>query len=191
MSQIIKYLQKWFVKITFAYCLGALAQLQRAYFACYLRRDYLAKQSDYEKIFYQKRSILLNRMKYARYFLKKNSEKWRLFFSEIEHLSEIIFSLNQLRFRVTDYTIFEICAFEMQWLSKTSTSALKSAANSFLKKYNSHSHLVALSESIEAFETISHSALQITSQEPIVFLFFIQDLYALHDAVKKLYEKTN
>lgn len=166
----------------------ALAQLQHAYFACYLKRDYLSKQPGYEKILYQKRSLLLGKVAHARSLLKKNKKgttKWAIVFFKIEHLSEIIFSLNQLRFRVSGYAIFEICIAEMQALEKTSMAALKNVAQFILWNKRAASP-VELLDKIHAFEAISHRTLQIASPEPIIFLFFIQDLYALYDEINEL-----
>ncbi len=190
LSRIIQYLYELLIKLVFANCLRALVQLQHAYFACYIKRDYLSNQSNYEKSIYQKRSIGLKRMAYARSLLKKNknsSTKWTDLFSKITHLSEIIFSLNQLRFRVTDYAIFEICALEMQALDRASAAALKAAVKNLLWNKNP-TYPVELLEAIHAFEAISHRVLNVASSEPIIFLFFIQDLYALYD---NLYEKIN
>lgn len=168
--------------------MSVLAQLQHAYFACYLKSDYLSKQPSYEKILYQKRSLLLAKMEHARYSLKKNkkiAKRWAVVFSKIEHLSEVVFSLNQLRFRVSGYAIFEICIAEMQALEKTSIAALKSLAQFIL--WNTPSvYSVELLDKIHAFEAISHRTLQIASPEPIIFLFFIQDLYALYDEINQL-----
>ena len=166
----------------------ALAQLQHAYFACYLKRDYLSRQSSYEKILYQKRSLLLGKIEHARALLKKKREvtrKWAVIFSKIEHLSEIIFSLNQLRFRVSGYAIFEVCVAEMQALEKTSMVALKNLAQCILWNKRVASPLELL-DKVHAFEAISHRTLQIASPEPIIFLFFIQDLYALYDGISEL-----
>lgn len=174
-----------------SHCLGALAQLQHAYFACYNQRDYLSKQTGYEKTIYKKRTKWLQKISGARVLLSRNkpvSLEWSVIFSGIEHLSEIIFSLNQLRFRVREYAIYEICSFEMHALDKASIAALKDAATILLWNKNAIPP-VTLLESIHAFEAISNRILKVAAPEPIIFLFFIQDLYALNDEINKLYEK--
>lgn len=181
-------MQEWRLKFILANCLRALAQLQHAYFACYLQRDYLSKQSSYERILYQKRALLLSKIEHARALLKEGREvvpKLAVTFSKVEHLSEIIFSLNQLRFRVSGYAIFEICVAEMQAIEKASMATLKRLAQ-FILWNKRMSSPIELLDKIHAFEAISHRTLQIASSEPIIFLFFIQDLYALYDGMNEL-----
>lgn len=191
MRRIIHYFYESVIKISIANCLGTLARLQHAYFACYSQRDYLTKQSGYEKAIYKKRSKWLSSVSRTRFLLNKNkkvSAEWSVIFSRVEHLSEIVFSLNQLRFRVSEYAIYEICSFEMQALDKTSRAAFKDAAKILMWNKNAIPPLELL-ESIHSFEAISNRVLRVASREPIVFLFFIQDLYALNDEINKLYEK--
>lgn len=191
MQRLINYFYELLIKISMADCLRVLSQLQHAYFACYSRRDYISKQSSYEKVIYKKRSKWLKSASRVRFLLNKNKKisiEWGVIFSRVEHLSEIVFSLNQLRFRVTQYAIYEICAFEMQALDKKSTEAFKDAAKILLWNKNLIPPLELL-ESIHSFEAISNRVLRVASPEPIVFLFFIQDLYALNDEINKLYEK--
>ncbi len=181
------------IRLVISNCLNTLAQLQQAYFACYIKQDYFFRQSDHEKAINQKRSKWLRKAGLARYWLKSNknnSTKWQVIFSKVEHLSEIIFSLNQLRFRVHEKALFEMCFVEMQSLEKSSTTALRKIAKSLF--YNKHFFdSEEMAAAIHAFEAISDRVLKIASNEPIIFLFFIQDLYALNDAISQFYEKTN
>ncbi|MCD6039879.1 MAG: hypothetical protein K0S27_1279 [Gammaproteobacteria bacterium] len=127
-------------------------------------------------------------MEYARRLLdknKRNSKAWGAIFYQISHLAEIIFSLNQLRFRVRDYAIFEICNTEMQSIEKTSTVALRKLGKFILWNASPIASINFL-EAIHAFELLSHRTLQVASPEPIIFSFFIQDLYALHDEINKI-----
>ncbi len=191
MRRIINYFHEVLIKISIAHCLGVLAQLQHTYFACYKDRDYFSKQSVYEKEIYKKCSKWLISVSRARFLLNKNkkvSAEWRVVFSRVEHLSEVIFSLNQLRFRVSQHAIYEICSFEMQALDRTSAAAFKDVTKMLLWDNNSIPSLELL-DCIHSFEAISNRVLRVASPEPIVFLFFIQDLYALNDEINKLYEK--
>lgn len=190
MSRIIAHLYELLIKIKLASCLNSLADLQHVYFTCYSYRDYFSKQTQYEKTLYQKRSKWLSRMLSVRRLLKdkKNSEKWHSIFTRIDYLSEIIFALHQLRFREREYAIFEICSLEIQALDRAIAAAMKDAIKKILWNKNL-SHPVELLDSIIAFEAISHRVLKVTSSEPIIFLFFIQNLYALDDEINKIYEK--
>lgn len=180
------------MRLILANSLRALAQWQHACFAYYLQCDYLSRQSGYEKILYRKRSLLLSKLAHARVLLKEKSvatTKWAVIFTKIEHLSEIIFSLNQLRFRVSGYAIFEVCIAEMQALEKTSIIALKNLAQ-FILWHKRVVSTLELLDKVHAFEAISQRVLQVAAPEPIVFLFFIQDLYALYDGITELACKT-
>lgn len=191
MASLLKLFKEWRIKLSISRCLYALMRLQQAYFACYHPQKYLSKQLDAEKIIYQKRSrwlrhILKTRKLLAR--MKSVSAEWQIIFSNIDHLSEIIFSLHQLRFRVHDPAIYQICSYEMEALNKATTQAFKDAATILLWNKNAIPPITLL-ESIHSFEAISNRVLKVASPEPIVFLFFIQDLYALNDEINKLYEK--
>ncbi len=186
----MSHIGELFIKIRLANCLSALAELQHAYFTCYSYRDYFSKQPHYENVLYKKRSKWLNKQNAARQLLKnkKISEKWHSLFSSIDHLSEIIFALHQLRFREREYAIFEICSLEMQSVDKAISIAMKDAIKKLVwgKKLNQPLELL---DSVIAFEAISHRVLKVTSSEPIIFLFFIQNLYAINEEINKVYEK--
>lgn len=180
MMRAIKYLKKYQIKIALANCLRALAKLQRAYFACYLQPNYLVKQTDYEKEMQKRRLILLQCMSKAKQLLHSEnvSEEMVSYFYKINRLSEIIFSLNLLRFRVQDRAIFELCQDEMQVLADKFIRALENLAENIIKD-RVITGSTELQEAIDCFEAISNRTLQVVSREPLVFSFFIQDLYAL------------
>ena len=115
--------------------------------------------------------------------IRKNAS-FQALFSKINHLSEIIFSLNQLRFRVHDYTTFKVCILEMQEIEKYSVMSIIELANCCFKKTSIH--LSQFEDKIHQFENIYNRALQIVAIDPLVFMFFIQDLYALHEELRKI-----
>lgn len=153
----------YFYKIRLKSSLQKLARLQKTFFACYFKRDYLTKQFFYEKIIHQQRLACLHAM-------QKMPQT-------VSSLMEIIFSLHQLRHRIKDYTIFEVCERELKEIERVSTSLLT-------KLTHSQSNLNLLLEKIHLLERIYHNTLRIVTPDPIVFLFFIQDLYSFHQSLR-------
>lgn len=174
----LKTLHDYRIKKLFATCLRALAKLQVTLFDFYIKRHWMARYPAYEKKLYHQRMTLLHRLQHLRRVT--NNKKDKKIMNGIEHLHEIICSLHQLRFRVSDYSIFEICDREMTALQKTTRLVLLQ-----LSKTSSMQTAVVL-EKIHAFEAIYHRALHVVAPDPIVFLFFIQNLYAFYDETLEL-----
>src|SRR6185437_5472109 len=107
------------VKKALGNCLEALATLQRAFFVNYLRKDYIKYQLHYQRRLNIQSNFFFRAMVKARSLINPGSKYWEAF-CKINHLSEIVFSLNQLRFRVNDYTTFKICLRELQEIEKMS-----------------------------------------------------------------------
>jgi hypothetical protein len=171
------------------HCFRALEKLQRVFFAGYLQQDYLVRQMQYEKIIHQKRTALVSAILRMRHLLSKKIDLGIVYpaiFSRINHLSEIIFSLNQLRFRVKEEAVFKICAVEMQGIAEVSGRLFNQLVKSRRKK-NAFIPVDRLLDKIHDFETISNRTLQVVAAEPLVFLLFVQDLYALHDELNAVY----
>ncbi len=140
-----------------------LAKLQKIILACYFQKDYRENQFEYEKkIHNQSRAVLKLLSKIV-------------LTDQAGYLYEIIISLGNLRFRVTDFATFEICAEELEAISLALATV-----------FNKLTGMSELSASIEAFEEVYRGALQVAATDPLAFLFFIQDLYTLRD---KLNEK--
>ncbi len=103
---------------------------------------------------------------------------------KIEHLSEIIFAIHQLRLRIKDFSIFEIVAREIFFLKKASTLLLlKFQKNTFIQQ-----EIDDFLQALHAFEAMYERTLRVTAKEPLVFLIFIQDLYVFYDWMKEKVE---
>jgi hypothetical protein len=180
---MINYIRAWYIKKLLSNCLYALADLQQAFFVNYLKKDYI-KQRKYYQNDLNKRSktFFLNMTKTSDAI--KHYSQFKDIFSKINHLSEIIFSLNQLRFRVVDYTTFKVCIQEMQNIEKFSNMMIIQLANYFFKKISIEVNV--FEDTIHQFENIYNRALQIVAIDPLVFMFFIQDLYALNEELTQL-----
>lgn len=169
----------------------ALDQLQIAILSCYIQKDYQEKKYDFEQTIHKARLNIMGTMKKLR--LKIGAQGQTDFLSKLENLYEIVFSLNILKYRVTDYATFEICKKEFAKISVKLSEALKQI-NLLLKHIsNLSSHTMMeetaktmgkLSNQIDLLEELYRSTLQVVSKDPIFFLFFIQDLMALRDQLE-------
>ncbi len=144
--------------------LSQLVKLNESFFDGYVKQDSLVKQY---KTLYSKHMKFIKTLHGARKIAGHELAK-------IENLHDIICSLHLLRFHFNEFALFEVCFQEMQVLKKTSTQLL----------YDRNTHLAnEFMNAIHAFETLYHNTLQVVARDPRVFQFFIQDLYALHDAI--------
>ncbi len=136
----------------------------------------------YAKLFYKRRTAFFLSLQKARKRTKRARE-FKPLIDIYEHLYEIVFSLHLLRYRVQDYALFEICARELRTIQNISTHLLNQLGKSFFhRSLISTDHLL---QQIHAFESLYQHTLKIIVRDPIVFIFFIQDLYALGDEIEK------
>jgi len=157
-------------------CLCRLAELQNILFQFYLDKQYQIDPASFEiKLFYKKKQYF-SAMQRARHYFKTPAEKKIL--TCIERLSDALFSLHQLRFRLNDLTLYTMCTLELTALARDISKlllgfAVHNTQAMALENFLTHIH---------AFETIAHRTLNVIVKDPMIFLFFIQDLYAVYDA---------
>lgn len=149
-----------------------LAVLQKLFFDNYLKQETILKQ--YKTLNRQHRKFYQCLKKARLLTTKIPSEKF--LYDHIEQLHDIICAMHLLRFRVNDLSLFEICAQEMFSLQKTSVALLKKCG----QQVTLENELKNFLNAIEAFESINTHTLKIVARDPVVFLFFLQDLYAFH-----------
>ncbi|OGT44464.1 MAG: hypothetical protein A3F42_08410 [Gammaproteobacteria bacterium RIFCSPHIGHO2_12_FULL_37_34] len=85
----------------------------------------------------------------------------------------IMLDYSQLRHRVPDHTIFEICRHEL--------IAIRQAINNILQNMiyftvNDERNIEILREKIDRFEDIYQNVLRVTARDPIAFVLFIDSL---------------
>ncbi|HSW68777.1 MAG TPA: hypothetical protein VLI69_01295 [Gammaproteobacteria bacterium] len=180
----------------------ALNHLQSVIFNCYLQRDYFSKIIHYEKIIHQARLKLMRIMKKIR----KSDEQKNL--NQLEKLYETIFSLNTFKLRILDHTTFEVCEPELKKTSQSLDAALRFVVV-FLEKQFCQKEKISLrnistrtardmleksakmignlSRQIDKLEELYRTTLQVISESPIFFLFFVQDLIALRDQLEAVF----
>lgn len=184
MFPFIKYINEQRIKKSLANSFYALAKIQSTLFNAYLKPDYLSRQTSYAKMLHEKRTNYFRTIDKVRSRIKDHSKYMHLFLG-VECLYEIICSLHLLRYRVNEYSLFEICQREMQGLEKESVNLLVKLARSFFHK-NVTLNTNELAEKIEAFERLYGRTLQVVAADPVVFLFFAQDMHSLRDKLDSI-----
>jgi len=158
---------KFAVKEAILNCRNVYRKMLTHIFSIYLMHDYLPHYLDYEKKLYQlSREFFYWSQTLSRLSKEKPNKKLPL--KNIERIFELITALGLLRYRVKDHTTFEVIDQE-----------LKNILASLIKKLKKPNLMNNISSNIEKLEEVYQSALQVVSQEPIVFLFFIENLKAL------------
>ncbi len=150
----------------------ALINLQNIFFDPYLKPDFLTRQFFYAKRFFQKRTDYFAAMQQARKYILP---AYFPVLEKIEKISEILFSLHLLRFRIQDYAIFEIATKELRRVKEAINESLQSLQDGQFAPLT----VDYLLEPIQEFEALYENTLQIVTQNPSVILFFIRDLYSL------------
>lgn len=171
-SNIFKKLKKIKRKKAIVFYLSTLNQFQHFIFTMFLQKDYLDRLDDYEKKMHQHRLKVFLAVGKLRKNLKWTRYKNML--STLIHLYEIMFSLYELNQRVKDRTLFDVCAIEFKSLSLQLDIIFKKIM------HKEFVDLDVFSSAIVSFDELFRSTLQIISPEPIIFLFFVQDLLALY-----------
>lgn len=144
--------------------LSYLEPFQKKIFVIYLNRDYIEQHYVYEKFFAETRLKIFSKL------LKINS-------IPCDSVFEIITALGNLRYRLQDFSILEVCEKELKSLSDNISVLLS-------QKNISNSDFENLLTSIHSFESIFRRTLQVVCREPLDFLIFIQNLYDLHAELK-------
>ncbi len=156
-------LKKRRAKKTISGCIRAVALMHACYFVGDMQyKDALQIHCKRMAVFdalYQGESLL--KTSYASLMLR------------IEELTGLIFSLNQLYYRVKDKALFEIGAHELQSIQRVLISLLKRMSQ------GKSLALYELEDAIQSFEKLFEQALCVVAPDTTIFLFFIQHLSAL------------
>jgi hypothetical protein len=177
-------------KLVLTQCLQQLSELNQAIFDCYLAADYPDKQFQYEKRLHQKRRDVSYEISIARQLIgkMKKSEKLSLLpvFCSIEQIYEIILSMGLLDYRIEDRSTFELAYKEFLEIANHIDAQLRAIKIQLLKNKSSAINSETLKEAIYQFEDISRATFDVAAKDPMVFLLFIQDMYALNECMEKL-----
>lgn len=138
--------------------------LSRDIFACLLQAEYIDNVYLFERRLHEsKRKSLL--------CLAKLRE------SKLDTLFDLLMDMALLRHRVSDHTIFSLCANELSAISEELSKI-------FLEMGGVVRDEIALAEKIQLFEDMFHHVLSVTAREPLAFLLFIASLKAFRKAAE-------
>ena len=150
-----------------ARCLNAMSDLQNTFYKIYLKRNYLENHYVYEKQIHEQTSKVLFMLKQL-HRLNLSSEQHQIV-ENLMRLYEVVIAQGHLRFRVQDFTTFEIIAREVQALIDAN-----------FKTEN-------LSRIVASLEDVYHNTLQVAAAEPLAYLFFIQATQEFDRELNNLY----
>ena len=108
----------------------------------------------------------------------------------LDYIYSIILDCAQLRRRVSDYTIFNLCYNEMTAIMQE-INRIVLAVISVYGWQPAKFDVLALAEKIRQLEDNYHNVLQVTAREPLVFVLFIASLKTLNEELVKLYEEAS
>jgi hypothetical protein len=168
-----------------------LAQLNQAIFSCYVAHNYQEEHFDYEKKLHASRGSFLYKISQARTLLMhlKSSPqpKFAAMLDCIEQCYEIFQSLGLLIQRVDDHSTFAVADKEFLALSGNVDTYLRQMAAEINTLKIRHEESAILSENIYELEEINRTVLQVVAKDPLVFMIFIQDMYALEKMFLRLF----
>lgn len=173
--------KKTYTQQIIAQYLSALSQLSHDLFACLIQLDYSQNEFWYEERLHQQKIVCLTLLE--QYQISPLQQ--RSFTIALSQLYELLLACAQLRWRVKDHSIFEVCQSELQQLAQQLNryfSALFAAPAIFQMHYEQ------LQIAIEKFEEIYQSVLLVTAKEPVAFILFQANLKSLVDQGKIIHE---
>ena len=104
----------------------------------------------------------------------------------VEQLYEILLAIGLLGYRVSDHSTFEVAHKELLALAEGVTAYLKALAAQLRR--GRLAVPTNFAESIQELQDINHDALVVVAPDPMVFILFIQDFYALHEVFTQMIE---
>ncbi|MHB1948916.1 MAG: FUSC family protein [Gammaproteobacteria bacterium] len=173
--------QRSLIRQQFIETLMNMNELQKKTFFVYFKRDYTQKHFLYEKELHQLREKVLISL--------QRITQQQVGFDTLQHLFEITVTLGELRYRVKDSATFEVCEKEFQSVSDNMSRIFQQLIKKIRGKKIVDLSLEQFALAIESVETIYRSTLQVVSKEPLIFLIFIQDLFAMYDEFNSLSDK--
>jgi hypothetical protein len=168
-----------------------LAQLNQAIFSCYVAHNYQEEHFNYEKKLHASRGSFLYKINQARALLThitlSQQQKFSAVVDCIEQCYEIFQSLGLLIQRVDDHSTFAVAEKEFLALSGNVDTYLRQMAAEINTLKIRHEESAILSENIYELEEINRTVLQVVAKDPLVFMIFIQDMYALDKMFVRLF----
>jgi hypothetical protein len=157
--------------------------LNQEIFACYLSSQYQEEKYIYERRIHQiKKYYLRASVSFAKTVASHSALNQLV--NHFDHLFDILMNLAQLRTRVEDFTIFNVCHTELTAVCDELDSLLKELYAAYHQK-NLTRDVKMFQQQIQQLETLYQRVLQVTAPDPFVFVLFIG---SLHDAAREVEE---
>lgn len=155
--------------------LNSLNEYQKYLFWLYVSRNYTKNHFFYEKQLHIQRVKAMNCLENFRMLEVKNIDAF-------EKLFEVMLSLGDMRYRIKDFSIFEMSEKELISISNALSILLKQI------EINSKSSVdfSTLETAIELLEDLNRNTLQIAVADPLAFTIFIQYLRSLIIELKQI-----
>lgn len=166
-----------------------MKQLSKAVFTCFLQPEFVENRYVFERRLHVRKNRVMYAMKQLR-DCGNQANQFSNLFSHLEHFYEIILDCAQLRYRVTDFTVFAICRNELAAICHE----LEKVFNEMIRLVEGKASTLDISpfmKKIELFSANYQKVLQITAREPLVFLLFIDSLNAFCEEARLFFEKAS
>lgn len=157
--------------------LRALRDLDRIrmdLFACLLRQEYA------DNLYLFERRLHKSKRRFIQHLIKLRAVSVT---ERLERLFEIMMDAAQIRWRVTDHTIFAVCANELDHLSSAVADINKQLCL-FSKKSIVDIDTTSLEGAIKLLTDHFNHVLKVTAREPLAFLLFIASWEAWREEVE-------
>jgi hypothetical protein len=173
-----------------------LQMLSEEIFSCFLQPEYVNNIYLFERRLHDQKNRFIQALARLREMASEvkteahETEKnaLTLMLMKLDCLYDILLDGAQLRHRVTDHTIFQVCNDELTAVSQEMEKIIADVIGVLTYK-KQHLELANLDVKITRFEENYQNVMRITAREPLVLLLFIASLKAFRNEVAALYEE--
>ena len=190
----IVFLLKFMRNALQAWLIIALRNLQflsKEFFSCFLQSEYIDNVYLFERRIHNQKNRFMQALGRLREMVSqvtgsKHADMFAPMLLKLDCLYDILLDGGQLRQRVTDHTIFQVCNEELTAVSQEMEKLLGDVI-SVLAFKNQHVDLANLDVKIARFEDNYQHVMQITAREPLPIFLFIATLKAFRNELAALY----
>lgn len=152
-------------------------------FACLIQPEYNDNLYLFERRLHNQKMKCLVALKKIRWFSQQvNSPELQAqgfqLASRLDHIYAVMLECAQLRRRITDYTVFQLCEIELTAISKDVIDIL----NAIQQKRNLN--FSRFNQDIAKLENLYQQVVKVATREPLAFLLFIGGLKALSEELE-------
>ena len=154
----------------FLIAMQSLKNLNQDIFACFLQSDYADNKYQYEKRLHDQKMRFMQTISQSKKIGKKLA-------GELTTIFEILLDCAQLRGRVSDFSIFQVCATELAAIFEAMDKLFLATAPIDTERLN---------DCIQRLEESYQHVLSVTAKEPLPFMLFIASLRAFSQSIGSL-----